>query len=230
MSVSSVVELLGIQRGEYSAHRAYAFLSGGEESESLTFAELDRQSRAVGARLQQRRARGERVLLLYPPGLDYISAFYGCLAAAAVAVPAYPPRLNRNLERLENIVTDATPKFVLTTDAVYRQMKRWVDDSPLLARLEWVLTGDIPLDEADDWRDPQLTPDSLAFLQYTSGSTSQPKGVMVSHGNILHNQSLQRAAGHFDSDTVMVSSYPCSTTWGSSAWCSLPYITARRVT
>src|SRR6185369_2062723 len=100
-NASSMIDLLTF-RAEESPHKsAYEFLTAGEETETLTFAELDQRARAIAARLQQRKAKGERVLLLFPPGIDYIVAFYGCLAAGAVAVPAYPPRLNRNLKRLE---------------------------------------------------------------------------------------------------------------------------------
>ena len=188
--VSSVVELLS-QRGEASPdNRAYTFLAGGKETKTVTFSQLSQRAKAIAVRLNRLKARGERVLLLYPPGLEYISAFYGCIAAAAVAVPAYPPRLNRNLDRLESIVSDATPKVVLTTGEVYQQMRRWFDESPLLARLDWVLTGDVSDVEAEDWTDPEVACDTLAFLQYTSGSTSKPKGVMVSHANLLHNERM----------------------------------------
>src|SRR5215470_5418310 len=100
MSVYSIVHLLKSQAERLPANRAYTFLTGGRETETLTFSQLYLRARAIGARLQQFRARKERVLLLYPPGTEYISAFYGCIAAGNVAVPAYPPRLNRNLERL----------------------------------------------------------------------------------------------------------------------------------
>src|SRR5205807_1551124 len=93
----------------------YTFLVDGEGEEVfLSYGELDRRARAIAARLQAAGAAGERVLLLYPPGLDYIAAFFGCLYAGAVAVPAYPPRLNRNLSRLQAVVADARAKFALT--------------------------------------------------------------------------------------------------------------------
>src|SRR5215468_9522900 len=95
--------------------KAYTFLSKGEEELSLTYEELDRQARAIAALLQGRGATGERVLLLYQAGLEYIAAFFGCLYTGALAVPAYPPRSNRSIGRIESIVADAQAKFVLTS-------------------------------------------------------------------------------------------------------------------
>jgi acetylornithine/succinyldiaminopimelate/putrescine aminotransferase/acyl-CoA synthetase (AMP-forming)/AMP-acid ligase II/predicted amino acid dehydrogenase/acyl carrier protein len=189
-------------------NRSYTFLTGGEETESLTFSQLDERARAIGARLQKLRAQGERALLLYPPGMEYINAFYGCLAGGAVAVPAYPPRMNRNLQRLEAILEDARPKVVLTTETVFRQLSRRFDELPDLAKLDWVVTSQVPLAEAETWVDPQAREDTLAFLQYTSASTSRPKGVMVSHGNILHNQVLMKEAVQHNAETVAVSWLP----------------------
>src|SRR5215472_15857505 len=110
---TTLVELLRWRAALQSDQKAYTFLSKGEEELSLTYAELDRQARAIGALLQRRGATGERVLLLYPAGLEYLAAFYGCLYAGGLAVPAYPPHGNRSLERIEGIVGDAQAKFVI---------------------------------------------------------------------------------------------------------------------
>jgi len=208
MPVSSMIELLRHRAEETPDNRAYTFLTAGKETASLTFYELDQRARAIATRLQQLKAKGERALLLFPPGTEYICAFYGCLAAGAVAVPAYPPRMNRNLQRLEAILEDASPKVVLTTEAVFRQMQSRFRESPHLAKLDWVVTGDVPVTEADAWVDPQVNGDTVAFLQYTSASTSKPKGVIVSHGNILHNQVLMKKAVQHGPETVAVSWLP----------------------
>ena len=207
-TISSIVHLLHQRAEELPQARSYTFLAAGEESETLTFLQLDQRARAIGARLQQLKAKGERVLLLYPTGTEYIAALYGCLAGGSVAVPAYPPRMNRNIHRLEAILDDASPRVVLTTEAVSRQMRRELDESPKWRCLDWVVTNEVATCEADSWVDPQATGDTLAFLQYTSASTSNPKGVMVSHGNILHNQTLMKQAGQQDSETVIVSWLP----------------------
>jgi acetylornithine/succinyldiaminopimelate/putrescine aminotransferase/acyl-CoA synthetase (AMP-forming)/AMP-acid ligase II/predicted amino acid dehydrogenase/acyl carrier protein len=208
MPRSSFVEILRTRAVEFPHRLSYGFLAAGEETESLTFSQLDLRARAIGARLQQLGAKGERALLLYPPGTDYILAFYGCLAGGAVAVPAYPPRMNRNLPRLLSILEDARPKVVLTNETIFRQMRRWFDEAPGLAGLEWIITADVRNEEEETWVDPQANADTLAFLQYTSASTSAPKGVMVSHGNLLHNEAVIKSALAQGPDTVIVSWLP----------------------
>jgi amino acid adenylation domain-containing protein len=147
--------------------------------------------------LQRLDAAGERVLLLYPPGLEYIVAFFGCLYAGAVAVPAYPPQLNRPAPRIQSIVADAQATIALTTAHILGNMEQRFAHAPDLAALRW-LTIDESADGLDQSRQlRQVTTDTLAFLQYTSGSTSTPKGVMLTHGNLLHNLSLiQSCFGH----------------------------------
>ncbi len=208
MRVSSIVEFLRVRADETPDNFSYKFLTAGEEKESLTFRDLDQRARAIAARLQQLNASGERALLVFPPGLEYICAFYGCLAAGTVAIPAYPPRMNRNLERLEAILEDAHPSVVLTTAGVFRQLQSRFAESPHLAKLEFVVTADVPLAEADVWVDPRVDRDSVAFLQYTSASTSKPKGVIVSHGNILHNQILMKEAVQHTPQKVALSWLP----------------------
>lgn len=208
MHVSSIVEFLSYRAEDSPDHTSYTLLNAGEDGETLTFRELDLRARAIAARLQQLNARGERALLLFPAGIEYICAFYGCLAAGTIAIPAYPPRMNRNLERLEAILKDAEPSVVLTTATVFRQMQSHFAESPHLANLNWIVSSEISPAEADGWIDPQLTRDSVAFLQYTSASTSKPKGVIVSHGNILHNQVLMKEAVQHTPQTVAVSWLP----------------------
>src|SRR5262247_235256 len=113
---STLVDLLRWRAEERGEQRLYTFLGDGEEETAvLTFAELDSRARILGAQLQSMNAQGERVLLLYPPSMDFIVAFFGCLYAGAVAVPAYPPRQNRNLLRLQSIIADAQAGLVMTT-------------------------------------------------------------------------------------------------------------------
>ncbi|MEV2255558.1 aminotransferase class I/II-fold pyridoxal phosphate-dependent enzyme [Streptomyces sp. NPDC050147] len=223
---------------------AYRFLSGTEApgpaggpdpadgpgaEHSWTFAELDLQARRVAALLQREGAAGEPVLLLHPPGLDYIAAFLGCLYAGSFAVPAYPPdtrRFGQTMPRLAAIARDSRATHALTTG----DLSRFAGDRRNelaalgLGGLRWLVTGGPDgacapgaggggpdgrgAVHADDWREPELTGDSLAFLQYTSGSTSAPKGVMVGHGNLLHNLSaIHRRLAH-DTASEMVSWLP----------------------
>lgn len=171
--------------------RAYVFLENGEtEAAAQTYGEIDQKSRAIAATLQQSVAAGTRALLVYPPGLDFIAAFVGCLYAGVIAVPAYPPqpaRLERTLPRLRAIAQDAGIAVVLCTGAIAAMWPALRKDAPELAQVRMLATDGVDLSLADAWREPPIGPDTLAFLQYTSGSTATPKGVMVRHCNLLHN-------------------------------------------
>ncbi len=205
---STLVELTRWKAEHEPAKRVYTFLMEGEPAERyLTHSELDRRARAIAAALQQRVGKGERVLLLYPPGLDYIAAYFGCLYAGVIAVPAYPPRLNRPDTRLQAIVDDSQAVLALATGQLVHsiQVEHRAAHTPKLEALQWLATDSFDSPEpatspvgydtvspelAESWHEPDITGDSLAFLQYTSGSTSTPRGVMVSHANLLHNSSL----------------------------------------
>ncbi len=206
-SMATFVEILRSRSRSQPDQHAYTFLLDGEAGEAhLTYRDLDRQARAIGA-LQQRFGRpGERALLLYPPGLDYIAAFLGCLYAGVIAVPAYPPnpaRLERTLPRLRAIVRDAQPTFALTTSPILGLVSALAAQDPEFQALRWLATDTLAPELADEWCDPAASDTTLAFLQYTSGSTATPKGVMVSHGNLLHNQRLiKQAFGHTEQTVV----------------------------
>ncbi len=188
---SNLVDLLRHRAGHQAHDRAFIYLVDGETEEiQLTYQELDRQARAVAARLQAANLEGERAVLLYPPGLDFIAAFFGCLYAGVVAVPAYPPRRNRSLSRIQSIADDAQAKIALTTFPVWERVQSVLDQSPNLERIDWLCTDQLPADAEDEWRTPDVHGDTLAFLQYTSGSTGIPKGVMLTHANLMHNSAL----------------------------------------
>ncbi|HEV2856372.1 MAG TPA: AMP-binding protein, partial [Thermoanaerobaculia bacterium] len=189
---------------------AYRFLADGEvEEESLTYAELDRRARALGACLQEMGAEGERALLLYPPGLEFVTAFLGCLYGGVVAVPAYPPRSNRPDSRLQAIAEDARPRLALTTPALRDRAAGFAVQNPSLAGVRWVATSEVDPGIAERWRQgAALGPEWPAFLQYTSGSTATPKGVVVRHGNLVHNEGLIQAAFGQSEDSVIVGWLP----------------------
>lgn len=195
---STMVDLLR-WRAEHQAHaRAYTFLVDGEETgASLSYADLDRRARTIGAWLQAEGMAGERVLLLYPPSLDYIAAFFGCLYAGALAVPSYLPRANRPDSRLQAIIEDSQATIALTTTPVLDTLSSALRHTPNLERVTLIATDRLDENQASAWHQPLITPASTAFLQYTSGSTAVPKGVMVSHANLMHNLGIiQRANEH----------------------------------
>ncbi|MDY7094118.1 MAG: non-ribosomal peptide synthase/polyketide synthase, partial [Acidobacteriota bacterium] len=205
--VSSLVELLRRRAALAPEVPGYIFLLNGEEEESRhTYAELDRSVRRLAARLQAAGAEGERVLLLFPPGIDFVTAFFACLYAGAVAVPSYPPRPRQDQPRLQAIAADARPKVVLTTEVLFARTGKWLDGVPDLAGVTWMtIDGEEAAGASEeDWRPVTVGRDSLAFLQYTSGSTSTPKGVMVSHGNLLHNEELiTQGFGHQGDELIV---------------------------
>jgi amino acid adenylation domain-containing protein len=187
-SSASLVTLIRSQAEQRPNKTALRFLGDRDgDVSSLTYAEVDRGARAVAAHLRAAGAVGERALVLHPPGLPYISALLGCFYAGVVAVPAYPPRFNRSMERLRDIVIDARARFALTTAAAIEKIERYTADEPELSGLTWIATDQVDESLAQGWAAPQQDSDSIAFLQYTSGSTSAPKGVVLSHGNLLAN-------------------------------------------
>jgi len=206
---ATLPELLRRRAAEAGDDPAYTFLGDGEEvAAELTFAELDRRSRAVASALRDAGAAGERVLLLYPPGLDFVAAFLGCLDAGAVAVPAYPPASRRHLPRLRSIVADCRPHTALTVADHLGKIRAAADTLGELEGVGWLTTDEVGDALADSWTGPGIDPDDLAFLQYTSGSTAAPKGVMVSHRNLVHNEELIRRAFQLDRSDVIVGWLP----------------------
>ena len=194
----TLIDLLRYRADHQSERGAYAFLADGEEPESsVDYDGLDRRARDVAARLQALGVTsGERILLLYPPGLEYVAAFLGCLYAGVVAVPAYPPRLNRPISRLRAIAADSGATAALTTATVLSNLGRRLAHAPEMKSLRWLSTDDGE-DLSEGWRRPETGADTLAFLQYTSGSTAAPKGAMITHGNLLHNlEMIYHGLGH----------------------------------
>ena len=188
---STLVELLRHRARCQAKDTAYTILLDGEnERYDLTYEELDRQARAIGAWLQFLDLAGERALLLYPAGAEFIAAFFGCLYAGVVAVPVYPPRRNRSLARIQAIADDAEAKVALTTDVVLNRVEPLIDETPHLKQLTWLATCHVPEGIERGWKAPDAHGDTLAFLQYTSGSTGTPKGVMLNHANLVHNSAL----------------------------------------
>jgi acyl transferase domain-containing protein/acyl-CoA synthetase (AMP-forming)/AMP-acid ligase II/acyl carrier protein len=193
--------------------RTFRFLVDGEgEPLSLTNAEFDRRVRALAASMRERVPAGERALIICPSGLEYVTSFFACLYSGIIAVPVYPPDpslLQRTLPRLLGVIEDAEPAVVLALSDAAAVKDQFAEYAPALGNVRWQAVDDVDLTAAENWTRPEIHTDSLAFLQYTSGSTSRPKGVMVGHDNLMHN--LAHLNGQFfgmDDDSHMVSWLP----------------------
>ncbi len=165
----------------------------GEEHSQLTFGELDIRARATAAVLQQMGATGERALVLCPSGLDFIVAFFGCIYAGVVPVPVHPPARTRVIGRVASIVHDTEARFTVTTAETRAQFQSAIDGMADGPAMQWCAVDEIAA-SADEWVAPAIEPDTIAMLQYTSGSTGSPKGVVVTHRNLLSNVEAIRTA------------------------------------
>ncbi|MEL7331854.1 MAG: fatty acyl-AMP ligase [Cyanobacteria bacterium J06560_2] len=198
---STLVELLQYRSSTQPNDLAYQFLiDGKKEGAAYTYAELEEWAKAIAALLQQQEAKGERALLLYPQGIEVVAAFCGCLYAGVIAIPVPPPdagRMKRTLPRLREIIKDAEATIVLSNSRIIDMIQASDIDFPEFDSMRWIDTESVALDLAKEWKDPGVDKDVLAYLQYTSGSTSIPKGVMLSHYNLLHHSDyLKRGCGY----------------------------------
>jgi acyl-CoA synthetase (AMP-forming)/AMP-acid ligase II/aryl carrier-like protein len=203
--MTTLVDILRMRAEERPAAIGFTFLDGGvTEGARLTYGDLDRRARAIAATLQRTTAPGDRALLLYPTGPDFIAAFFGCLYARRIAVPAQPPRRGRPSRRIRAIVADARPAVILEAGPPATRPAH--EDLAGVPRLS---TDAIDAATADAWVPCEVSADDIALLQYTSGSTSVPRGVMVSHGNVMHNSECIRRAFDLSSASVSASWLPC---------------------
>lgn len=207
---STLVDLLRTRAAEGPDRLAYAFLADGrEEGETLTYGQLDADARRIAGFLQASHAPGERALLLFPAGMAFIKGFFGCLYAGLIAIPAPAPeasRRKRTMPRLQKIAGDADVTVVLSTGDILALIEDARRDVPELESLELVDVATIP--EGAPWTAPDIAPGDLAYLQYTSGSTTAPKGVMLSHRNVLHHCRDLRAGNGYGPDSVSVTWLP----------------------
>ena len=201
---TSLVDILRWRAANQPQRLAYRFLVDGEFEEiTMTYGELDWRARSIAASLQSVAKPGDRALLLFPPGLDFVAAYFGCLYAQVIAIPAYPPhaaRMEKTLPVVRRIVADARPSVALLTTALFNGLATQKPTEDAFRDLKWLVTdSDERNNLAEDWQQSVIGGNDLAFLQYTSGSTSAPRGVMVSHNNLLHNLGLiERAFGLSD--------------------------------
>ncbi len=190
------------------SHKVLRFFADGENNpDTLTYFELDQQCRAIAHELKA--YEGKTAVLLYQPGLDFLLGFFSCLYAGVIAVPAYPPRKNHNLDRLLSVLNDCQPTIILSTTQQIALSRPLCSEhmTDTHKHLSWLATDDISPQLAASFVMPDIH-ESLAFLQYTSGSTGEPKGVMVSHKNIVANINMAQSAYQIPQDTHCVSWLP----------------------
>ena len=205
----SLIDLLRSAADDDPSRVVYSFVRAGSQVEHvLTFAELDLRARTIAANLQAQAPPNSRVLLIHPPGLGVLESLFGCAYAGMIAVPGPVPRREGSLERVVGMVRDAEPVVALTDSSTHRRVVATMAESPALAELPCIASDDLEPAGADGWVAPATQRDDVALIQYTSGSTSAPKGVAVSHGNLLaHTEAVDIGWGH-DRESVMVTWLP----------------------
>ncbi|MET7638049.1 amino acid adenylation domain-containing protein [Streptomyces sp. NPDC005438] len=195
------------KRPDATAFRFHTDTPG--EAAGVSYGDLDQRARAVAAHLVEKGLSGRTALLLFPAGLDYVVTFFGCLYAGVVAVPAYPPsRHPRSVARLVALVRDSGADTALTTSVLRDRLGPWLASHEHLPPLRLVATDEFGPENSPTWRAPALAPDDIAFLQYTSGSTSTPRGVVLSHENLLANTAMIGRVFRLDEEMRGVSWLP----------------------
>ncbi len=183
---NSLAEVLEQRAKEHPERIAFFYEDETGQAVEWTYGELDARSRGIAAYLAGQCEVGDRALLVYPPGLEFIAAFFGCLYAGVLPVPATYPKPRRPMPRLDAIATDCQPRLVLTHSSVLSGLCL-EEQSAVLSSISWESTDEISGAAGSEYCRVERKPEDLAFLQYTSGSTAEPRGVMISHGNLLHN-------------------------------------------
>ena len=201
----SLLDILNFRAKEQATRMAYTFLLDGErEGKRLTYQGLLQEAKAIAARLQSLVLPGERVLLIYPSGLEFVTGFFGCLLAGVVAIPVNLPKKNQKIARLTSIIENAQASLILSTQSQLASLKTQIGSRDIT-----YLATDTLIDQSSyDWQPTQIQGNTLAFLQYTSGSTGNPKGVMVNHKNLLETLRDLDLGWEHDENSRMVTWLP----------------------
>jgi len=202
---STLAAMLEQRAGQHPDRPAFIYEEESGHVNEFTYSKLDARARAIAAWLVERTEPDDRVLLVYPPGLEFIAAYFGCIYAGVLPVPATYPKPRRPMPRLDSIVADCQPQLVLTHSSSLDGLA--LDKlSPALQELVWEPTDHLASSVGSGFQAVARTANDIAFLQYTSGSTSEPRGVIVSHGNLIHNlQAICEGfavGSHGDSDEI----------------------------
>lgn len=213
-SLSTIADILHARAELHPSAEAYRYLKTGEvdgPASVWSYARMDERARAIGQVLQERGLTGERVMLVFTPGMDFVQAFLGCMYAGAIAVPAYPPdpnRLDRTLPRFQAVVQSSGAKLAMTSTAMLQATQMLGMMAPELASLEWLGVGQVDSEAATRWTRPAIDGDTIAFLQFTSGSTGSPKGVVIRHRQLLANEAMMAERAQSNRETVLMNWVP----------------------
>ena len=206
-SLQTLVDFLDYRATHQPNRIAYtAWADHPSKEVSLTYQDLQHRANSIAAQLQAQGATGSRALVIYPyhEALPFIAAFLGCLYAGVVAVTDNPPHSAQNLDKIQARATACQATIALTTQGFLRRIRPHLSRYPVLAALPWVATDTIATDTHAQGRATDLEADTLAFLQYTSGSTGVPKGVQIHHRNLLRNLAmLQQGFGDTPESTIV---------------------------
>jgi acyl-CoA synthetase (AMP-forming)/AMP-acid ligase II len=212
---ATLVSVVQRQASRHAGRALFTFLHDDGKQTDLSYEQLERRARALAVQLATVVRPGERAILVYPTGVDFIVAFFGAAFAGVVAVPVFPPslaRITRDIPRLAEIVRAARPAAILTSEAIRAQielpLRQLPELGPIFASPRWIATDRLPDDGADRWRAPRLTGGDLAMLQFTSGSTAAPRGVMARHENLLANMAAIHRSFDLHSESICVSWLP----------------------
>jgi len=201
----SLVDVIRLRAQQHPNRLSCTFINRGIE-ENMIYASLEQHAKAIAAHLQASGVQpGDRVLLIFSPGLPFIQAFIACLYAGCVAVPIYPPLQDKIMDKALRIIANAKPALILTSTVGWALAQQLGSND---TKIPCLVIDNIDLADGNHWQDPQLQGHELAFLQYTSGSTSHPKGVMVGHHNLIDNLERIYKAYQFNDETLLFSWLP----------------------
>ncbi len=204
-----MVSLLLKNAEQFGDKPLYIFLEDGvNESLRISYRDVVKKAKAVGAELQKHGSKGDHILLLFPAGIEFVISLYACFLTGMVAIPAYPPRRKKIDPRFLSILQDANPSTILATQQIHQDLEQLELKNINLDEINMISFESINAEQSEDWQNPKVSKDDILLLQYTSGSTGSPKGIMVSHGNMIHDSECIRQSFGFDENMIVVNWLP----------------------